>query len=152
MNDLKEGCGCFIASFFIVGVAWILMTISGGGSSNYSAPTNPSYTNPDPIPTHSSPATIKSYSSEPITSEPTYSTPGRSETPDDAYDNGYDEGHEHGLEDGRNGRSHGYGYDDSSDYYNYYETRYQEGYEEGYNEGYEEGKRQYEEKIRLTNF
>ena len=149
MDNDNEGCGCYLILAGIGLFSWLIMTITGG-SSNYSAPTNPTYTTPKPAPTYT-PPTIN-YPSRPVVPEPSYSTSSRSETPDDAYDNGYDEGYAQGLEDGRNGRSHGYGYDDSSDYYNYYETRYQEGYEEGYNEGYEEGKRQYEEKIRLTNF
>ena len=122
MDDLKEGCGCFIASLVIVGIFWIFVNVSSGGSSNYSAPTNPTYTTPKPAPTYT-PPTIN-YPSRPVVPEPSYSTSSRSETPDDAYDNGYD---------------------DSSDYYNYYETRYQEGYESGYADGYYEGKSKYED-------
>lgn len=143
MDNDNEGCGCYLILAGIGLFSWLIMTITGGGSSNYSAPTNPAYTTPKLVPTYT-PPTIN-YPSRPVVPEPSYSTSSRSETPDDAYDNGYDEGYAQGLEDGRNGRSHGYGYDDSSDYYNYYETRYQEGYESGYDDGYYEGKSKYEE-------
>ena len=143
MDNDNEGCGCYLILAGIGLFSWLIMAITGGGSSNYSAPTNPTYTTPKPVPTYT-PPTIN-YPSRPVISEPSYSTSTRSETPDDAYDNGYDDGYEQGLEDGKNGYNHGANYDDSNDYYNYYETKYEEGYEEGYDEGYSKGKSMYEE-------
>ena len=86
MDNDNERCGCYLNLAGICHFSWLIMTITGGGSSNYSAPTNPTYTTPKPAPTYTTP-TIN-YPSRPVVPEPSYSASSRSETPDDAYDNG----------------------------------------------------------------
>lgn len=151
MKDFFDdsGCGCFIASCVIVGIAFIAMNISGyqPSSHNFSSYKNNVYTTPAPKTNNT---TYPNYSSSqtqshtPIYEEPVQSS-SHSFTPDDAYDEGYENGYEHGKYDGLRGKSHGYSYDDSNDYYNYYESRYLEGYESGYDEGYYSGYSDYED-------
>ena len=52
MDNDNEGCGCYLILAGIGLFSWLIMAITGGGSSNYSAPTNPTYTTPKPVPTY----------------------------------------------------------------------------------------------------
>lgn len=49
MND-NEGCGCYLILAGIGLFSWLIITITGG-SNNYSAPTNTTYT-PLSLPLH----------------------------------------------------------------------------------------------------